>query len=322
MAKAIFTNNATGALSSPIASTGATTLVLGAGQGALFPVPTGGNYFYATIVDASNNKEIVKVTDNTADTFTMVRAQEGTTARTFLSGCKVEHRVTAAGLNEKLSAADIAASLTTVQLLTSGSGATYTPPAGAKVIRVTIKGAGGGGSGAGTTNPNNSTAGGNSSFDNAGSMITAVGGGRGESITGPGIGGTGGSGTASYRIPGAPGNPPTSLIIGASDAATIGGPGGGNGGTIGGPGLATASAATAANGGGGGGASISSKTFTALGAWYAGFGGGEGETAVIWLPAASYTYTVGGGGSAGSAGASGAQGGQGGSGIIIVEEYY
>lgn len=213
------------------------------------------------------------------------------------------------------------ATLTTVQLLTSGSGATYTPTAGARYLRVTIKGAGGGGSGVGTTNPNNSTAGGNSSFNDGGTPIVAVGGGRGNSVVGPGVGGTGGSGTANYRIPGAPGNTPASLVEGGN-ARTFGGSGGGQGGSIGGPGFATAAASTAFNGGGGGGGSIGLQSFASLASWYVGFGGGEGETAVVWLPAASYTYTVGGGGSAGSGGTGGAQGGQGGSGIIIVEEFY
>lgn len=104
MGKALFTNNASGTLASAITTTGATSLVLTAGQGALFPAPTGGDYFYATIVDASNNKEIVKVTANSSDTFTMVRGQDGTTALTFLIASKVELRPTAADFNEKLAA--------------------------------------------------------------------------------------------------------------------------------------------------------------------------------------------------------------------------
>lgn len=104
MAKALFTNNASGTLAAAITTTVATSLVLNGGQGALFPAPSGGNYFYATIIDASNNKEIVKVTANAADTFTMARAQDGTTARTFAIGSKVELRPCAAALTEKLPA--------------------------------------------------------------------------------------------------------------------------------------------------------------------------------------------------------------------------
>jgi len=101
MAAALFSNNATSALSAAITSTSATNLLVTSGQGALFPTLSGGDYFYATIVDSSNNLEIVKVTARSTDTFTIVRAQEGTTARTFAAGSKVELRPTAAGLNSK-----------------------------------------------------------------------------------------------------------------------------------------------------------------------------------------------------------------------------
>jgi hypothetical protein len=101
MAAALFSNNATSALSAAITSTTATSLLVTSGQGALFPTLTGDDYFYATIVDTSNNLEIVKVTARSTDTFTIVRAQEGTTARTFATASKVELRPTAAGLNSK-----------------------------------------------------------------------------------------------------------------------------------------------------------------------------------------------------------------------------
>lgn len=124
MAKALFTNNASGTLAAAITTTGATSLVLNGGQGALFPAPSGGNYFYATIIDASNNKEIVKVTVNVADTFTMVRAQDGTTARTFAIGSKVELRPCAAVFAERLPPTEFTegtvASATSVNLETSG----------------------------------------------------------------------------------------------------------------------------------------------------------------------------------------------------------
>lgn len=96
---AVFANNATATLAAGINSA-ATTLVVTAGQGALFPTPTGGDYFYATLVNASNDIEIVKVTDRTSDTFTIVRAQEGTSATAWLTNDKIELRITAAGLME------------------------------------------------------------------------------------------------------------------------------------------------------------------------------------------------------------------------------
>lgn len=97
----LFANNATSTLASGITNV-ATSLTVAGGTGALFPTLSGGNVFYATLVDASNNIEIVKVTARSTDTFTIVRAQESTTARAFSTGHKVELRLTAAGLAGKL----------------------------------------------------------------------------------------------------------------------------------------------------------------------------------------------------------------------------
>lgn len=107
---ALFANNATATLAAGISS-GSTSVVVTSGQGALFPSPSGGNYFYATIVNASNAIEIVKVTARVSDTFTVVRAQEGTTAAAWLAGDKIELRITAAGLSE------LASSIGTSQLV-------------------------------------------------------------------------------------------------------------------------------------------------------------------------------------------------------------
>jgi hypothetical protein len=68
------------------------TIVLAGGQGALFPNPTGAQFFYATIIDDSNNIEIVKCTARSTDTLTVVRAQDGTSARSFSAADRVELR--------------------------------------------------------------------------------------------------------------------------------------------------------------------------------------------------------------------------------------
>lgn len=98
MPSVLFSNNASGALASSITSTG-TTITLTTGAGAQFPAISGGNYFYATLTDASNNLEIVKVTARATDVFTVVRAQEGTTGRVYAAADKLELRVTAAVMN-------------------------------------------------------------------------------------------------------------------------------------------------------------------------------------------------------------------------------
>ena len=92
-----FTNNATATLAASI-TTSSTSLTVTTGQGALFPTLAAGDYFYATLVDSSNNIEIVKITARSSDTLTATRAQEGTTARAYAAADKLELRVTAAAL--------------------------------------------------------------------------------------------------------------------------------------------------------------------------------------------------------------------------------
>jgi hypothetical protein len=93
-----FTNNATSTLASGIAS-GDLSLTVASGQGALFPTLGGGDYFYCTLSNVANTIEIVKVTARSTDTFTIVRAQDNTTASAFVTGDKVELRLVSAVLN-------------------------------------------------------------------------------------------------------------------------------------------------------------------------------------------------------------------------------
>jgi hypothetical protein len=95
------TNNAYGTLSASITNT-ATTLTLNSGEGARFPALGAGDYFYATLVDTSNNLEIVKVTARSVDSMTIVRAQDGTTAKSYALNDRLELRPVAALFNEKV----------------------------------------------------------------------------------------------------------------------------------------------------------------------------------------------------------------------------
>jgi hypothetical protein len=104
MAQALFTNNAFSLLASGITDV-ATSLTVTGGDGALFPNPTGGDYFYATLIDTSNNLEIVQCTARSTDTLTIVRGAESTTGLAYSAGDRVELRVTAAGLGETVTAA-------------------------------------------------------------------------------------------------------------------------------------------------------------------------------------------------------------------------
>jgi hypothetical protein len=87
-------NNANATLAAGITSS-ATSITLTTGQGARFPSLSGGDYFYATLVDTSNNLEIVKCTARSTDVLTVIRAQESTTARAYNTGDRIEIRLTA-----------------------------------------------------------------------------------------------------------------------------------------------------------------------------------------------------------------------------------
>ena len=100
-----FANSAYATLAAGIAS-GATSITLTTGQGARFPSLSAGDYFYATLIDAANNLEIVKCTARSTDVLTVTRAQEGTTARAYSAGDRIELRVTAAGLTDLISGLD------------------------------------------------------------------------------------------------------------------------------------------------------------------------------------------------------------------------
>ena len=101
-----FANSAFATLAAGINSS-ATSITLTTGQGARFPSLGAGDYFYATLIDASNNLEIVKCTARSTDVLTVVRAQESTTARAYSTGDRIELRVTAAGLAESLLIANL-----------------------------------------------------------------------------------------------------------------------------------------------------------------------------------------------------------------------
>lgn len=94
---AIFTNNATGKLGSDVA-VGDTSIILQTGMGAPFPSPSGGDYFPATLVKSDGTLEIVKCTARSGDVITVVRSQEGTTAKAFSIGDRVSLRITACSL--------------------------------------------------------------------------------------------------------------------------------------------------------------------------------------------------------------------------------
>lgn len=93
-------NNALSRLAAGISDT-ATTINLAAGDGALFPSLSSGEWFPATLF-SNSGVEIIKVTGRSADALTVVRGQEGTTALAFLAGDHIELRLTASALSEMI----------------------------------------------------------------------------------------------------------------------------------------------------------------------------------------------------------------------------
>lgn len=101
MGYALAKNNAYSTLAAGISDV-ATTITVAAGTGSRFPTISSGNYFYATLFNTANDLEVVKVIGTAGDNFTVVRGQDGTTAKTYLANDRIELRPTAALFNDKM----------------------------------------------------------------------------------------------------------------------------------------------------------------------------------------------------------------------------
>jgi len=109
----VFKNNAYGSLAAELSAVG-TVATLATGNGANFPSPTGGDHFLATLILLDGNGaesawEIVKCTARATDGLTIERAQEGTTARIWPAGSRIELRTTAGTLDSFTDTAQAAA---------------------------------------------------------------------------------------------------------------------------------------------------------------------------------------------------------------------
>lgn len=159
----LFANNAASELAGAVAS-GAVSLTLKTGDGAKFPTPSGGDFFLVTLYQKVGqdevNHEIVKCTARVGDVLTVVRAQEGTTARAFSADDPVELRLTAGALTAKQDALISSTNIKTINgasVLSSGNlvttyrvaqytaSATFVVPANTYVIRPYAFGKGGDG---------------------------------------------------------------------------------------------------------------------------------------------------------------------------------
>lgn len=178
--KLLANNNAKSVLAAGI-SASATVITVGTGTGALFPSPVSGqSYFKLTITDAATKtiSEIMHVTSVSGDVMTVIRGQEGTTARVWSTNDIVANLMTAGSLlsflqivnnlSEIKDAGDDAVNEARYNLGISDSSGfvgrslgapksfyangTYTRSPLARFAKVTLVGAGGGGGGCQASN--------------------------------------------------------------------------------------------------------------------------------------------------------------------------
>ena len=145
-------NGARTTFASGIAS-GTLSCTVASGDGALFPNPSSPDDFCVTFISASNAavQEIVLVTARSGDTFTIVRAQEGTTALNWSSGDLIVELVTNGDYALFLQGISRGA-----QLLTGASN--FKVPSGIYWISGTAVGGGGGGGASTTTSAGQTSA--------------------------------------------------------------------------------------------------------------------------------------------------------------------
>jgi microcystin-dependent protein len=101
-----FVNNFSAALAAGVSSVD-TELTFAAGVGDIFRTklgsPLGTDYLYLTVYNSGGDVEYVKVTATASDDFTVVRGQDNSTARAWLSGDMVACRPNAGALQEAVS---------------------------------------------------------------------------------------------------------------------------------------------------------------------------------------------------------------------------
>jgi hypothetical protein len=85
----------------PVPAASGTSLVVAAGQGALFPaVPFNATVWPVGTIPSTTNAEIVRVTLIVGDTLTITRTQESTSARTIIIGDQIANTITAKVLTD------------------------------------------------------------------------------------------------------------------------------------------------------------------------------------------------------------------------------
>jgi microcystin-dependent protein len=85
-----------------------TDLTISVADASVFPSITGSEYFMLVLENSSLQREVVKCTNKAANTLTIVRAQEATTARSWNLGDRVALRLTAGAFEARIGEAETA----------------------------------------------------------------------------------------------------------------------------------------------------------------------------------------------------------------------
>lgn len=168
-------NFALSTLASPPSSTDGVSLTVASGHGALFPTaPFNVTVWPASVQPTSSNAEIMRVTNKASDVFTVTRAQEGTSGRTFSANDQIAATITARVLEDIESRLAGAVSITDPEYGAIGDGDVANAATNVTAIRAAIAAAAAGGKSlyipAGTYRVNN-----NFTFDGDCSGMTVFG---------------------------------------------------------------------------------------------------------------------------------------------------
>lgn len=137
----LLANNAASKLAASISATD-TSISLQAGTGTMFPAPATGDWFPLTMISPAGTYEIVRCTSRNGDVLEILRAQEGTSAKSFNAGDRAELRLTAAVINEKFDKAGgtitgsvtLTADMTTYRPASPGTGVLFLGNSGSKYL--------------------------------------------------------------------------------------------------------------------------------------------------------------------------------------------
>jgi microcystin-dependent protein len=114
------TNVASALLATSI-GTSDTSFAVASGSGSKFPALTAGQWFPIVLIDSAGNIETMRATARAGDVITVTRGQEGTAARSFTAGARVELRITALAITSELQRNEAASSGLASHAVTGGT---------------------------------------------------------------------------------------------------------------------------------------------------------------------------------------------------------